>query len=846
MDQEISFEIKNKNVSDVFEIIESKTTVRFNYKSGILPTSNLEYFKAEKEKISSVLSRLLSPFNLQYFYFGGNSVIIKPIKKSPKNTFTISGYVLDKFNGEKLIGASVYCLKNKVGTFTNDYGFFSLTLPMDSVYIEFRYVGYERSFKKYFNNANVFYIVELMPKNNLKEVEIREESEARSEFSPGKFELNLKAIKEIPSFMGEPDVIRAVQTVPGVLGAGESAGGINVRGGGTDQNLVLIDGVPVYNIVHVFGLFSIINPGVVNTTELVKGAFSAKYNGRLSSIFDIKLKDGNYHKLGGSVNVGMLLSSITLEGPLIKNRSSFMLSFRRTYFDLFYKPIQYFSTRNDLNNYSGWYYFYDFNAKVNYKVNNRNKISLNYFRGTDRGRITEKQIFTDSTEFLQNRNHNKNLRWFTTMGSVRLDKILSDKTYMVTTAGVTLYNTRFDDYIEWETKPKPDSEFSSVNYSQSSGNRDLFLKLLFEMKKYYRHQIVFGGDLIYHAFNTGSLRYSAVRNSEIKDTTIGDRNIFSTEQVVFIEDRIKVTSGFNLNAGISFNSFQVKDRQYSLLQPRISGILKIKTNSYLHFAYTRMQQNLQILPNNSVGLPVDIWIPVTDVLKPQISDQISLGFGQRINKTFKISLDAYYKWMDNLVELKEGNFFVFGGYEWDKSFYTGSGKARGIEVLLEKQTGKIKGWIGYALSKSDRLFEGINKGESFPFKYDRRHQITAFAKAPLGKKWKFSVNWIFTSGMPVTIPTSVYTIDDKNYYQFTERNNVRMSNYHRMDISFVKSRYVKKQKRTLNLGAYNVYSHVNPMFISSSYIVANSATNLKFFEVGLLPIVPFISYEISF
>lgn len=846
LDKQISFTAENKKVSEILKIIHNQTKINFNYKSGTLPKQILPVFTAENEKLSDVLLRLLQPYNIEYKYFGGNSIVLKPIKNISNHLYTISGYVFDKSTGEKLIGASIYCNKNKRGTHTNDYGFFTLSLPHDSIDLEIRFVGYYKFSERSFNKSNSFKVINLSPKTNLKEIEINEERQAKSEQRPNGFYLNLKAIKDIPTFMGEPDVMRAVQMLPGVQGAGESAGGLNVRGGGTDQNLVLLDGVPVYNIVHVFGLFSIINPGSVNSVEIIKGGFSAKHNGRLASIFDIRLKDGNNQKLAANISLGMLLSSITLEGPLIKNRSSFIISYRRTYFDLFTQPVQFFSNRKDLNNYSGWYYFYDLNSKVNYKLGNRNKLSLNFFTGSDRGRITEYQNFADQSEILQVRNHNKNLVWFTLMSSLRWDHILNDKIFVSTTAGLTRYSTKFEDQLFWETKPNPEVKTSSLNYKQTSGNSDLFLKTIFDIKSIKTHDITAGVDLIYHQFNTGTLNYNTVENTIEKDTSIGDRNIFSHEEVIFAEDKWQVSKKLLLNLGLSFNSITVKQNTYQLLQPRLSGNYNFSKELYLNVSYSRMQQNLQILPNNSVGLPVDIWIPVTDYLKPQVSDQVTAGVGYFFKKQYKLSVETYFKAMQNLVELKEGSFFVFGGYEWDKSFYTGNGKAKGLEIMLEKQSGKLRGWLSYTLSKAERKFEGINQGRSFPFKYDRRHQVTAFVKMNLSKTWNFSLSWIFTSGSPVTIPTSVYTINNKSYYEFTDRNNIRMSNYHRMDLSFTKTILLKRSKRTWNIGAYNIYSHVNPMFISSSYIVTNSSSRLKFYEVGLIPLIPFVSYEISF
>ncbi len=843
LDKVISVSLTNKNLKEILKILKNKAGVTFNYKSGILPKEELKSFEANNEKLSEILIQLLKPYNIEFKYFGGNSIILKPAKIRSNRNYTISGYVFDKNNGEKLIGASVFCRYNKHGTTTNDYGFFTLTLPEDSLYLEIRHVGYSIYKEKTINKANSFKIISLEPRVDLKEIEIRDEGVSKSEQKPNGFYFNLRAIKDIPSFMGEPDILRAMQMVPGVQGAGESAGGLNVRGGGTDQNLILVDGVPIYNIVHVFGLFSIINSGAVNSVEIIKGGFSAKYNGRLSSILDIKLKDGNNQKISGKVNIGLLLSSATIEGPLLKNKSSFLISFRRTYFDAFYQPIQYFANRKNINEYSGWYYFYDLNAKVNFKIGNRDKISVNYFSGVDRGRITEKQTFSDTVKY----SHVKNLKWSTMMSSARWDHILTDKVFMVTTIGVTEYSTRFEDGLNWETAIKPTVKLSSLDYTQTSGNRDFFIKSLFEINKVKNHQIKTGADLIYHHYNTGSLNYKAKDTYTNQDTSIGDKQIYSEEKVVFLEDNWKPTRKLNLNFGLSFNSINVKKTHYHLLQPRFTGNYAFTKNFYINTSFTRMQQNLQILPNNSIGLPIDIWIPVTNYLKPQISDQFTFGTGYYFKNKYKISVEGYYKSMKNLVELKEGAFFVFGGYDWDKSFYTGKGLARGIEVMLEKQTGKVKGWVGYSLSKSDRQFAAINNGKAFPFKYDRRHQISVLLKFPTTKKhWNFSISWLFSTGSPVTVPTSVYTINNKTYYEFTQRNNIRMSNYHRMDLSFTKTIVFNKNTRVWNIGAYNLYSHINPLFISTSFLVSNTSSKLKFYEVGLLPLIPFVSYEISF
>lgn len=846
LDKSLSFAVSDKKPAEVLKLIQSKTRVHFNYKTGILPVTPIPFFSAQDEKLSEILTRLLKPYQIEYKYFGGNSIVLKPIKKPGDHLFTLSGYVFDQSNGEKLVGATIYCNNLKKGVTTNDYGFFTLSLPEDSMQLEIRFVGYKTYRESRYLGNNSFRIYNLEPKTNLREVEINDESRAKSGQKPNGFFFNQKAIKDIPAFMGEPDIIRAAQLLPGIQGVGESSGGLNVRGGGTDQNLVLLDGVPVYNIVHLFGLFSIINPGAVQSLEIVKGGFPAKYNGRLSSIFDIRLKDGNNQKLSGSLSLGLLMSSLTLQGPLIKNKSSFIVSFRRTYFDLLYRPVKFLSSRDELNNYTGWFYFYDVNAKANYKIGNRNKISLNVFSGTDRGRITEKQSFNDSTELLDSRRHNKNIRWQTFMSSARWDHILNDKVFMVVTAGITQYSTRFEDELIWETKPKPESVYSSVRYKQTSGNSDLFLKTLFEINKFKDHDLNAGADLIYHRFNTGTLSYLSVENTQEKDTTIGNRNIFSNEALVYLEDNWRVTRKLQLNPGLSFNAITVNNKTYSLLQPRINGTYHLSHNLYVGASYSKMQQNLQILPNNSIGLPVDVWIPVTTNLKPQISDQYTAGLGYHIKQGIKFSAEAYYKKMHNLVELKEGDFFIFGGYEWDKSFYTGTGNAKGLEIMMERNQGKLQGWVGYALSKSDRRFSEINNGSSFPFKYDRRHQITLFLKTPINKHWQLAGSWVYSSGSPVTIPTSAYTLNNKTYYQFTERNNIRMSDYHRMDISFTKTLIFQKSRRVWNFGAYNVYSHINPMFISSSYIVNSSNSRLRFYEVGLLPLIPFLSYEISF
>jgi len=433
------------------------------------------------------------------------------------------------------------------------------------------------------------------------------------------------------------------------------------------------------------------------------------------------------------------------------------------------------------------------------------------------------------------------------MSSARWDHIVTDKVFMVTTIGYTQYSTKFDDQLNWETKPQPEANTSSLSYSQTSGNSDLFAKTIFEIKKFKNHNLIAGADIISHRFNTGTLNYLSTYNDLVQDTSIGDKNIYSDELILFAEDNWQASKKLNLSIGLSFNSISVKQTSYNLLQPRFTGNYAFSKKFFLNASFSKMQQNLQILPNNSVGLPIDIWIPVTDYLKPQISDQTTLGIGYYFKSKYRISVDAYYKSMKNLVELKEGAFFVFGGYEWDKSFYMGNGTAKGLEIMLEKQVGKIKGWMSYTLSKSERQFNGINDGNPFPFKYDRRHQFSVFVKFPTTKKrWNFSMSWLFSTGSPVTVPTSVYNVNGKTYYEFTTRNNIRMTNYHRMDVSVTKTIIHKNSIATWNFGAYNLYSHVNPLFVSTNYIVNTDVSKLKFYEVGLLPLIPFISYEVSF
>ena len=766
--------------------------------------------------------------------------------------FTISGHIADEKNGEKLIGATIYEPKLKTGTTSNLYGFFSLTLPAsDTIYLLIKYIGYQSEVYNLKLNQDIKLDIKLSPSIDLKAVEIVEERieriEEQSQMSA--IEIPISQIKSIPALLGEVDVLKSLQLLPGVQSGGEGSSGLYVRGGGPDQNLILLDGAPVYNVSHLFGFFSVFNADAIRNVNLTKGGFPARYGGRISSVVEINMKEGNMNKISGEGSLGLVASKLTLEGPLIKNKASFIVSARRTYIDLIAKPI----IKAQLNGGTAGYYFYDLNAKLNYKISEKNHIFLSSYSGSDRFHIKTKETYTDSGRTTYEDDIYFNLGWGNITSTLRWNSIITQKLFCNTSLIYSKYNLGTNAKNSYKIITPTDTSIQDYNLYYLSGIQDWSGKIDFDFYPSPDHAIKFGAGNIYHQFNTGATQFKSSNGGNTENTSIGGKPLYAHEMSAYIEDDWKISSTLKANIGIHYAGFLVNNKYYKSLQPRISSRYMLNENWALKGSYASMMQFLHLLSNTSLGLPTDLWVPATDITKPQESWQTAAGVARTLKfreQNYELSLEGYYKQMKNVIEYKGGADFIDQANDWQQQVEVGNGWSYGSELFLQKKTGKTTGWIGYTLSWAERQFENLNLGKKFPYKYDRRHDFSFVLSHQLKENIDVAATWVYGTGNAISLPIKKYQGLENTYegreeiYYYGERNSFRMRSYHRLDLGINFRKLTKWGERTINLSFYNAYSRRNPFFydIKTDWMTGNK----QLVQYSLFPIVPSISYNFKF
>ena len=764
--------------------------------------------------------------------------------------FTISGYVEDQSSGERLLNANVYNPQTLQGVITNNYGFYSLTISSDSLQLTYSYIGYQSQIIQIDLKKDTLINVLLVPVINIDEVVISAEK-AKSTVRSTQIsmtELSAKEIKSIPVLFGEVDVLKALQLLPGVQSGNEGTSGIYVRGGGPDQNLILLDGVPVYNANHLFGFFSVFNPDAIQSVKLIKGGFPARYGGRLSSVLDIRMKDGNNKTFAAEGSVGVISSKLTVEGPIWKDKTSFIVSGRRTYIDMLAQPlIQLNNQRNDLGNSVGGYYFYDVTAKVNHRFSDRSRLYLSSYLGRDKAYLRLKD---EGEDYIWEDDFG--LGWGNQTTALRWNYVITPKLFSNTTVTYSKYN--FNVAMETQETER-DTLKQRFAFAYDSGIRDLAGKVDFDYLPNPNHSVKFGYNHIYHTFSPGVTIFQIEEESMANpvDTTFGNTDITANEMELYLEDDWELGTRFKVNLGLHASGFMVEDSSYYSLQPRVAARFMVNEKMSLKAAYSHMTQYIHLLTNSTIGLPTDLWVPSTALIKPQRSLQYALGAVYEISEGIEISMEGYYKTMNNLIEYKEGaSFFSMDG-NWEDKLEFGEGKAYGFEFLARKQYGKTSGWIGYTLSWSNRRFENISFGEWFPYRYDRRHDISIVLNQEITDNINLGVTWVYGTGNAVTLPLEKYASmssfwNDFLYFNqvdyFEKRNSYRMPAYHRLDIGINFNKEKKWGHRTWSISVYNAYNRKNPFFLNFDQIrgvSGSSETVLK--QYSLFPIIPSLSYS---
>jgi TonB-dependent Receptor Plug Domain/CarboxypepD_reg-like domain len=743
---------------------------------------------------------------------------------------TISGYISDKKTGEKLRNASILIANKNAGTTSNNYGFYSITLPAgDSLDIYITYAGYAIYEKTIFLNMDFKLDVALEIQKDLDAVVIKaaKKPSIQNKTQMSSIDLPIETIKSLPRFLGEVDIIKAIQLLPGVQAGGEGQSGIYVRGGGPDQNLILLDGVPVYNVSHLFGFFSVFNADAVKNVELIKGGFPARYGGRLSSVLDIQMKEGNKNGLHGEAGIGIIASRLTLEGPFKKGKeSSFMVSGRRTYIDVLAQPF----IKAQTNGLKTGYYFYDLNAKANIKLSHKDHLYLSGYTGDDRFYAKENS---------SNLTTNAGIDWGNTTAVVRWNHEFTNKLF----GNLSTHYSKYKFQVGTEEKSRTNaSEYVKLKYF--SGIEDVNVKYDFDYLPNPNHFIKMGMGITFHQYKPGAIQAKeSSAGSTPLDTLIKYKFLKAKETDTYIEDDIKLSNNLKTNVGVHFTTFTIGSKTYTSLQARLAARYLLTKDLSVKASFAQMNQYIHLLTNAGLGLPTDLWVPVTERIPAQRSYQLATGLAYNYKNKYEISVEGYYKKMKNIIEYAEGASYINPTSNWEDKVVIGKGWSYGGELFVQKKTGRTTGLMGYTLSWSNRQFDAINFGKKFPYRYDRRHDFKMAIVHKLTKNIEVSADFVFGTGQAITLPVARYLdVDGREVQAYEKRNGYRIAPYHRLDAGISFNKQKRKYSRSWILSVYNVYDRRNPFYL----YLGQEAGKPTYKQVSLFPILPSLSYQIKF
>ncbi len=844
----------NKSLQDVLWDLSQKTKVNIAFSPQLIPADSLINVSARNKALGSILNKIFDGTDLEYTIVGNQLVIKRNEFVYSESEITIHGFVKDESSGESLPYANLYFNELDLGTESNEDGFYSLTVPNGNQRLYVSYLGYKREILDLKLKQDSTLSIYLKPEAVLNEVLILDENitQIQRELSSSE-NLRINQIRSLATLGGEPDVIRMAQMTAGVSSGADGLGGLNVRGGSADQNLILFDGVPVYNTGHALGVFSVFNSNLIQSAKLVKGAIPARYGGRLSSVLDIRTRTGNNRKRAGEISIGAMAAKLTLEGPIQLEKSSYLISVRRTVLDPWIKNLtEYLNDFQDKDGFAS-YYFYDINAKLNLELSNSHQLTANFYQGRD---LFDNNVERTSTldGFTTMELNQDNWDWGNRLASINLSSKLSKRLF----SNITLYQTEFNfQSFDHQRFEEQDTFFQAAIY-QSKIN-DLGARLTMDYMPNPKNYIKLGGGLIRHTFNPGIKTLNEgspeidpvdILSKEDVETLINEDEISNTEFEFFVEDEIILNSNFKCNIGLNVNQISTASSSYFSWQPRLSFLAEAE-DFWVKGGVSRMNQYLHLLSSTGLGLPTDLWIPSTQNIEPESAWILSLGTGVDFQKGFLFNMEGFYKLYDNVVSFNEGGVIPINSTsEWDSTIPVGKGLAYGIEFTLEKALGQNLWNINYTWSSSNRTFNSLNNGNQFPFRFDRRHQVKFSFIRKLNENAEFSCNWLYASGNPITVPFELVEFRDENDVSrllpiYIEKNNLTLPGYHRLDIGFNFYNDYSFGKQRFTIGLYNAYNRKNPFYIQLRRNV-DRPERFEFEQSSLLPILPSISYSLSF
>ncbi|MCR4847864.1 MAG: TonB-dependent receptor [Bacteroidales bacterium] len=798
-----------------------------------------------------------------------------------KKSHTVSGYITDAKSQETLLGASVYDAATMKGAVTNNYGYYTLKLPDGAVSLKASFVGFEPYESAFQLKSDTVINIALAQSNQLNEVTVTaraiESNVKGTQMST--IELPVMQLKKVPALFGETDVIKALQLMPGVQSGTEGSAGMYVRGGGPDENLILLDGVPLYNVNHAAGFFSAFNSDAIKNVTLYKGNFPARFGGRLSSVVDVRMKDGDMYEYHGNVSIGLIAAKVNVEGPIVKGKTSFNLSFRRTYYDFITAPLINYMVKRETetgsNSAWGGYYFYDLNLKLNHRFSDKDRLFFSLYSGDDKvyANVKYKDDYQSSNYGFVNATQKLNLnwKWGNRVAALRWNHIIQPNLFMNVTGAYTQYRHYMGAEIIGEEIQDDHGQVStyseSMNLGLNSGIYDLSAKADFDYKPFENHDVKFGASLTHHIYRptTTGIHINESEDGHTSfayDSVTSDSRIRALESDLYVEDNWNINDYFKLNAGLHFSTFSVDQKTYPSLQPRVSLRALVTDDFSIKAGYASMSQYIHLLSSNAISLPTDLWVPVTGHVVPMNAHQFGVGAFYDW-KGFEFSVEGYFKKMNNVMEYKDGaSFFSLDQSDWQDKVVMGEGWSYGVELFAQKQVGKLTGWVGYTWSHADRLFDRpgqeLNFGRVFPAKYDRRHDLNIVLMYEFNDRVDVGATWIYSTGNCATLTLQDYHgLNTGNYATQTigyveSRNNYRYNSYQRLDLVANFHKQKKYCERIFSISVYNTLCHNNPFIVipktSTSFDpTTGEETTIKMLDqICIFPIIPTVTWQYKF
>lgn len=848
-DKKLNITLENEPLKDALDKITKVSGVKFTYNEQVANSKIKITVHALNKSLKETLTAAFSDKPIQFSVLDKDVFIrlstdaIKKPEAGPaanpnqnKEKYTLSGTVKAKGSGETLIAASIKVAGTNQATMSNEYGFYSLTLSKGNYVIEVRGVGFKTYKIPIELNQNIKLDAALEEEDNqLETVTVKASSNSQNIKSTqmGMERFSISETKEVPVLLGEADIIKTLQLLPGVKTAGEGNGGMFVRGGSSDQNIILLDEAPVYNASHLLGFFSTFNSDAIKNVTLYKSGMPAQYGGGLSSVLDVKMNDGNNQKFGVSGGVGMIAARLNIEGPIQKNKSSFLISARRTYADMFLKLSSDTSIRNTQ------LYFYDVNLKANYILGEKDRLFVSGYFGKD-------VLASDNLSGINWGNATATLRW---------NHVFNSKLFSNTSLIFSNYNYRVN----------ANSDESSLTlFSQI---RDWSFKENMQWYLNEKNTVTFGLSSTYHSIKPGEVLASGDSGFLSQEF----QNRFSLENAIYASNTWKASEALNVTYGIRLSAFSIfgKGDFYDLdhdgnvtgtthyksgemvktyinPEPRVALALQLNELSSIKTSYVRNVQNLHLISNANSASPTDRWVASTNIIKPELSDQVSIGYYRNINdNAYEFSAETYYKSLQNQIDYRNGAD-IFTSKPIETQLLFGKGRAYGLELLIRKKSGRFTGWLGYTLSKTERKIDGINNNEWYNARQDKTHDITFVGMYKLSQNWTVSANWVYSTGNAITYPRGKYTMLGQSYFYFSDRNADRMPAYHRLDLGA--TRLLKQTKRfssELNFSLYNAYGRKNPFRITFRDNETDPSRT-EAVRTTLFQFIPSISYNFKF